>query len=515
MKVLVTNPPWPGEGYGARSAVRWPHRRKDKYLEYPVYLAYTVSILKNAGFKVDFLDGVIEELSVPAFADAVFNIGPDLFVMECSTPSMDYDLETARAVKERLPNTFILMIGSHPTVFHKEILESYSFVDGICRGEFDHLPADLASHLSAGKDLGSVKGLSWRRNSRIIINEDRPLTEDLDLLPFPDRDTVKVDNYRTAQYSGDRGTFMVSSRGCPYGCTYCLWPGTLVGKKVRMRSPENVVNEIQQLVDKYGVDNIYFDDDTINFDINRLIRICRLIQERKIKIKWIAQARVDRVSEDLVKEMKNSGCSIIYFGVESGSAEMLKRIRKGINKEKAEMAFKLAKKYNIKTQAFFLLGIPGETIEKMKETVDFAIRLDPDNAQFAGVVPHPGTVLYEECKQKGYLRANKWEDFAACNLVIETEDFSVKDVEKMRQYAYKKFYFRPRFILKTMLRLKSLDEIKRVTRGLVTVINRVFFYHPERIETMRREKLIQSEGNINSFNLSESSCRFKPLYRET
>ncbi len=514
MKVLVSNPPWPGEDYGARSAVRWPHKRKDKYLEYPVYLSYTVAILKSAGFEVDFLDGVIEELSISAFADKVFEKKPDLIVLECSTPSIDYDLETTREVKERMPNLFTLLVGSHPTLFHKEILENYPYVDGICRGGFDHLPVDLSHSLSSNKKLSSVDGLTWRKGSEIVVNKDRSLVEDLDTFPFPDRDTVKIDNYKSAQYGGDKGTFVVSSRGCPYGCTYCLWPNTLVGKKFRMRSPKNVVNEMEQLVEKYGVDEIYFDDDTINMDINRLIEVCKLIQERNIKVKWIAQARVDFVTEELIREMKKAGCDNIYFGVESGSARMLKRLKKGITKEQARNAFSLAKKYKIKTQAFFLLGTPGETAESMKETIEFAIELDPDNAQFAGVVPHPGTSLYNECKEKGYLKANKWEDFAACNLIIETEDFKAADVEAMRQYAYKRFYFRPGFILKTAIRMKNSREIKRVWRGLKSVLNRIFFYQPYRLKAMRERKQAPLKNRINSFSLLESIHPFKPLYRK-
>jgi radical SAM superfamily enzyme YgiQ (UPF0313 family) len=513
MKVLVTNPPWPGGDYGARSAVRWPHKRKDKCLEYPVFLAYTVSVLKQAGHEVDFLDGIIEELSCDAFADEVYRRKPDLIVLECSTPSIDYDLETARAIKERLPDIFTLLVGSHPTVFHKEILENYPFVDGICRGEFDQLPSDLASQLSAGQDLHHVKGLSWRRNGEIVVNEDRPLIEHLDALPFPDRDIVEIHNYRTAQYGGDKGTFMVSSRGCPYGCTYCLWPNTLIGKKFRMRSPENVVDEMQQLVEAYGVDNIYFDDDTINLDINRLIQICKLIQERDIKVKWIGQARVDRVTEELIWEMKKAGCDIIYFGVESGSSETLKLMKKSITKEQVEKAFALAKKYKIKTQAFFLLGIPGETLDSMQETIDFAIKLNPDNAQFAGVVPHPGTALYDECKRKGYLSASNWKDFSATNLIIKTKHFSPKDVETMRQLAYKKFYFRLNFILKTASRMTTVSEIKRVWRGFKSITNRVFFYQPRRLEALRLSNQCQSK--IDSFPLLQSSYGFRPLYRKT
>jgi radical SAM superfamily enzyme YgiQ (UPF0313 family) len=148
----------------------------------------------------------------------------------------------------------------------------------------------------------------------------------------------------------------------------------------------------------------------------------------------------------------------------------------------------------------------------MKETLNFAIKLGPDNAQFAGVVPHPGTVLYDECTRKGYLRANKWEDFAAHDLIIETEDFSMKDVETMRQYAYRKFYFRPQFILKTALRMSSLREIKRVWRGFLSIMSRVFFYNPGRLQKIREKREQPNRNRVDSFELVVSNNEFRPHY---
>ena len=156
MKVLVTNPPWPGPGYGVRSDVRWPHKRKDKYIEYPLYLGYTVAVLKNTGMDVRFLDGIVDELSIDEFAGIAADINPDMAVIECSTPSIDYDLATARALKQRLPELFVLLVGSHPTFFHRQILEENPFVDGVCRGEFEYTVRDLAFALSNGKNSNTA-----------------------------------------------------------------------------------------------------------------------------------------------------------------------------------------------------------------------------------------------------------------------------------------------------------------------------------------------------------------------
>ncbi|MFH1413987.1 MAG: radical SAM protein [Candidatus Omnitrophota bacterium] len=476
MKVLVTNPPWPGPGYGVRSDVRWPHKRKDKYIEYPLYLGYTVAVLKEAGIDACFLDGIVDELSIDDFSNAAAKIRPDMVVIECSTPSIDYDLATAKALKEKLPNLFTVLLGSHPTFFHKEILEENPFVDGICRGEFEYTLRDLALSLSKNRDISKVDGLSWRDASGIHFNPQRPLVDDLDEIPFPDRDIVKIEPYQTAHYGGLKGTSVCTSRGCPYGCTYCLWPNTMYGKKFRARSPENVVEELQQLEEKYDVKEIYFDDDTINFNKARLIKICQLIRERGIKLKWFCQARVDKVDEELLKEMKAAGCYNIFFGVESGSQRIIDKIKKGIKLEDAQRAFALCRKLGIKTQAFFLLGIPGETQAEMKQTVEFAKSLKPSSAQFAIVVPHPGTKLYEECKSNGWLRVNQWKDFAACNAIIETENFSKEDVDTIRLYAHRHFYFRPTFIFDTLKRMSNLRETRKVFRGAKSIIGRLLFY---------------------------------------
>jgi radical SAM superfamily enzyme YgiQ (UPF0313 family) len=250
----------------------------------------------------------------------------------------------------------------------------------------------------------------------------------------------------------------------------------MVGRDFRARSPEAVVDEMEHLVKKYGVDDIYFDDDTMTIDRERLLKICELIQERELKVHWIAMGRVDTVDEHLLKEMRNAGCDNVYLGVESGSPEILKRLKKGIQLSQVEKAFQVARKVGIKTQAFFMLGGPGETKETLQETIDFAVRLDPDNAQFAAAVPYPGTEMYEEASRKGYLKAQTWEDYAARDIVLETESLSRLDLEKARLEAYRRFYMRPRFILRTLRRMTSVREMRRVFRGTVSIFSRLIYF---------------------------------------
>jgi anaerobic magnesium-protoporphyrin IX monomethyl ester cyclase len=320
MRVLVANPPWPGPGYGARSDVRWPHKRSDKYIEYPIYLAYAVAVVEEAGFEVSFIDAIMDELSIEEFARRVRDLGPRLAVIETSTPSIEHELETAAAIKELAPETFVALLGSHVTYFDSETVAENPAVDAVIRGEFEYTAADLARALDAQADLNGVLGLTYRdTDGDVQVNPDRPLHEPLDKMPFPARHIVQGGEYRAGIYSGGNPTAMVSSRGCPYRCTFCLWPDVLYGHKFRARSAENVVDEIAEAVRSYGHDEIYFDDDTFTIDRQRVLDICRLIQERGLEqeVEWIAQCRVDTVDRELLEAMKAANCGYILYGVES------------------------------------------------------------------------------------------------------------------------------------------------------------------------------------------------------
>ena len=476
MRVLITNPPWPGTGFGARSDVRWPHKRSDKFIEYPIYLAYLVAIVREAGYEVEFLDAILEELGIEEFARRVREMAPDMVVMECSTPSIDYDLRSAAAVKRLSPQTKTVLVGSHPTVFHREIMEENPAVDAVCRGEFDFTVRDLVRAEAAGTDWAEVAGITYHENGAVRVNPDRPLIEDLDQVPFPARDLVRSRFYRQGTFRGKNPTTVVTSRGCPFRCVYCLWPKTLYGQTFRGRSAQNVVDELDECVNRYGVDEVYFDDDSMALDKQRMLAICRMIVDRKLSFEWISQCRVSSMDEEVLRAMKAAGCRYIRFGVESGSPKMLKIMKKGITPEQVTEAFRLARKVGIRTQAFFLFGVPGENRETIRETIDFAKRINADSAQFAVVIPHPGTELFSTSREQGYLHYDRWEDFSSCVGMIETPELSLAEVEAARIRAYKEFYFRPRYILRTLLGIKSWEDFKSVVKSALSIVSRIGFF---------------------------------------
>jgi radical SAM superfamily enzyme YgiQ (UPF0313 family) len=491
MKVLIANPPWPGPGYGARSDVRWPHKRSDKYIEYPIYLAYTAAVVEEAGFEVSFIDAIMDELSIEEFAQRVHELSPRLALIETSTPSIDFDLETAAAVKRLSPGTFVALIGSHVTHFDRETLAANPAVDAVVRGEFEFTAADLARALDDGTSLDQVAGLTCRDASGDVHrNPDRPLFEPLDGMPFPARHIVKGDGYRAGIYSGGSPTAMVSSRGCPYRCTFCLWPDVLYGHKFRARSAKNVVDEIEEAVRTYGHDEIYFDDDTFTIDRQRVMDICRMIQERGLEkeVEWIAQCRVDTVDREMLEAMKAANCGYILFGVESGSPQMLKRMKKGITLDKVRAAFELTREVGIKTQAFFLFGMPGENPDTIRETMELAKELNASSTQFAVAIPHPGTALYEECKTNGWLTSENWADYTAESSLIETPWLSAAEAEAARIRAYREYYYRPRFIMGEALKIRRLADIKRLARGANSVRARIKFFR-QYVEDRQEEQV--------------------------
>lgn len=476
MNVIVTNPPWPGEGYGTRSNIRWPHRRGDKVLTFPVYLAYTVSVLKKAGFKAKGIDAVDMEMGIPAFVDYLKKSNPDIVIMEVSTPSIMYDLECAEQIKSQV-GCKIAFCGPHATYFHKEIIEDYNFVDFCIRGEFEITAKELCISLKNQKEPSGVDGVTFRSNHKAVANKERTPFEVVDSMPYPNREDFKISSYQQAFFSGKRTALMVSSRGCPYNCSFCLWPDTLLGHKFRARSAKNVLDEIEHLIKKYGVDEIYFDDDTFTIDKKRVMDICQGITDRKLKITWLCMSRVNTIDEEMIKAMKKAGCVNIFYGLESGSESILKSINKSITKEQAVKTIRLTQKTGISAGGSFIIGMPEETKKTFKETLDFAKMLHADYLQFALFAPFPGTKAYELAKKEGLLDFNSWSDFdGSRGPITRTRALSKEELLGLLRKAYISYYTSPGVILQNIKRVRTLNGIRSIYRGLNSVMSRVIYY---------------------------------------
>lgn len=475
MKVVVANPPWPGEGYGARTNVRWPHRRGDKILAFPIYLAYASSVLKKSGFDTYAIDAVQKEYGIEKFAEKIKEINPEVVLLEVSTPSIKYDLKTAKQIKKELPECFVVFCGPHATYFHKRIIEKYGFVDACIRREFEHVIKDLCVSIKNNKNLKEVKGITYRDGGVAKINEDAQPIENLDELPFPDRASFKIEDYQQAFFSGKKTASMISSRGCPYQCTFCLWPETMYGRRHRTRSAKNVVDEIELLINQHGVDEIFFDDDTFAISKKRMQDISKEIIQRNIKTSWICMGRVNTVDKETLELMKKAGCIQIFYGFESGSEEILDSIKKGITREQSINAVRLTQKAGLVAGGSFVFGMPKESKKTVRETIKFAKKLKADYVQFTLAAPFPGTKFYEEAKQKNLLDITSWEDLDGTHgAILKTEHLSKEELAGVIRKAYLSYYTSPGVIWQSIKKM-GYDK-KRVFRGFKSLMARLFYY---------------------------------------
>ncbi len=470
MQVLIINPPWPGKGFGTRSQNRIIKHRSDKFLQYPIFLAYSAAQIKKSGFGVTYIDSVIQDLDSDQTITEAKKRHPDVIFMETTTPSIEADYRSLTSLKAAT-GARIIVGGPHATYFHKEVLAECEAIDVVIRHEFDTKIADVVANLNS---LETVNGVTYRNGDAIIDNGDGDVARDLDVIPFPDRDTVPWTWYLEAWYSRKPFMNMMTARGCPYHCAFCLWPQSMYGHKQRFRGLDNVFAEIHQLVERYGVREINIDDGTFTTNRQRVIDFCQRMRREKIDLIWTCNGRVDNLDDDILSEMKQSGCKMIRLGVESGSQEVLDEIKKGLTLEQIEKGVRLVKKHGIQALGGFMFGFPCDSRKSVEQTIRFAKRLSPDQVQFSICMCYPGTSLYEDARENDLLLAKNFKEFdMTYGPVVKTLDMEREDLTNILARAYREFYFRPRFLVQTLRHLKDADEIKRVWRSMRSLLKTI------------------------------------------
>ena len=470
MQVLIINPPWPGKGFGTRSQNRIIKHRSDKFLQYPIFLAYSAAQLKENGFDVTYIDSVIQDFDPDQTIKEAKKRKPDVIFMETTTPSIEADYRSLTSLKDAT-EARIIVGGPHATYFHKEVLNECKAIDVVIRHEFDTKIAGVVASLD---NLESVKGVTYRDGDAIVDNGDGDMAWDLDAIPFPDRDTIPWTWYLEAWYSREPFMNMMTARGCPYHCAFCLWPQSMYGHKQRFRGLDNVFAEIHQLVERYGVREINIDDGTFTTNRQRVIDFCQRMRREKLNLIWTCNGRVDHLDDDVLKEMKRGGCKMTRLGVESGSQEVLDKIKKGLTLEQIEEGIRLVKKHGIQALGGFMFGFPFDSRESVEQTIRFAKKLSPDQVQFSICMCYPGTLLYEDAKRNGLLLAKNFKEFdMTYGPVVKTLDMEREELSNILARAYREFYFRPRFMFQTLGHLKDKDEIKRVWRSMKSLLKTI------------------------------------------
>jgi len=318
-------------------------------------------------------------------------------------------------------------------------------LDVVVRKEGENTLLELVQRLEAGKSYSDVIGTTCRKGTGLVRNPDRPFIENLDELPFPARHFWPIE---CLQKYGTMIFDVVTSRGCVQWCSFCI-EVRAHGRKYRVRSPKNVVDELEFLYKTYNARYFAFLDDAFTIDQRRAVKICEEIKNRKLKIKWACETRVDSVTKELLLKMKEAGCADIWFGIESGSQQVLDSMKKGISLEQIIRAFKWAKEVGIKPNPNVILGAPGETKKTAWETIKFVERLIPDHMGcYTLATPYPGTPMYDFVKKNGWLRVTDFDKYDNATPIFETPTLSIKELREIYDKVPQSFYFRPTYILR-------------------------------------------------------------------
>ena len=470
MKILIINPPWPGKGYGTRSQNRIIKHRSDKYLQYPIFLAYSASQLIRAGHEVSYIDSVIQDYDMNQTLLEARRTEPDAIFMETTTPSIEADYENLTQLKNAT-GAKVVVGGPHATYFHRSVLEECQAIDVVIRHEFDTKIARVVSNLD---DLEAVSGITYRNGGTITDNGDGEFEQDLDSVPFPNRDIVPWSWYLEAWYSRRPFMNMMTSRGCPYHCSFCLWPQSMYGHKQRFRSVDNVIEEIRYLVKRFGVKELNIDDGTFTTNKARVMEFCKKLRDIRAGLIWTCNGRVDNLDDEMLAEMKKSGCKMIRLGVESGLQEVLNEIKKGLTLRQIEEGFRLVKKNGIQALGGFMFGFPYDTRHSIEETLRFAKKLSPDQVQFSISMCYPGTSLYEYAKDNNLVLAKSFNEFdMTYGPVVKMVDLQRAELQHILARAYKEFYFRPSFVVQTFFNIRDIHEARRVFRSMASLLRTI------------------------------------------
>jgi len=438
MKILLINPPR-FENIPVIREERCEITERSSILE-PYSLLQIGALLREDNHHIELIDANGFYLNFNSISTKIKK-GFDAIIFRFTPTTFDHDLKVASIAKSINNNILTIGICFTLNTLSKEVMTDAKDLDIYLRKDYETVIKEIFK-----QELSSVKGITYRKGSKIIINPDAEPIKDYDSMPMPAYDLLpSLKPYFINTPAGQPFTIMYSSRGCPFRCIYC----TVAGTPARMRSAESVLNEIKFLKKKYNIKTISFFDETFTLDKKRVIDICDDIKD--MNITWYCNTRANLVDLTLLKRMYSAGCKGISFGIESGSETILKNISKGITVVQQAEGIRLAKKARIKVYCSFIFGLPGETKKTINETIKFVSKTLPTSAQFNVAVPYPGTKLYELAKEKGWITKLDWKSLYQHSSLMKNENLTPKELEEARKKAYRSLYFNPAWILQNVL----------------------------------------------------------------
>ncbi len=467
MNIALLNPPFIGK---FSRASRSPAVTKSGTIYYPFWLAYATGFLEQVGFDVRLIDAPADGLALEQIMVRMGGFSPDLIVVDTSTPSIYEDVKCAAFLKRRYPHSVITLVGTHPSALPEETLRLDDAIDVVARGEYDETLAALAETLGGGRDFSAVHGISYRSGNLVRHNTARALMDDLDSLPFVTSVYKKHLTIRNYYFAAARHpmVMIITGRGCPYRCFFCVYPQIFHGHRYRPRSPESVVNEFEYIRKELPeVREIGIEDDTFTAYPERSERICDLLIERRVGLPWYCNGRAD-ISYPLLRKMRRAGCRLITVGFESADQNILNAVHKGLMVERMLQFVRDARRAGILIHGCIMMGNPGETDATIRKSFSFALRTRCDSMQFYPLFVYPGTKAYDWALHAGYLKSTNYRRWLnekgdyAC--VLDLPGLSADKLVNTCKRFYVRYHLRPSYIL-----YKIWQFITQPSEGLRTL----------------------------------------------
>jgi len=435
----------------------------------PLGLTYIASFLRENDIEVKILDLAALNLDNEEAKDKIEKLQPDIIGITSTTNTIEETYEISNLVDGIAK---IIVGGPHPTNLPERTLNECSAIDVSVVGEGEQTMLELVKN----SEWNEVKGITYRKNGKIVRTPDRTPIENLDSLPFPARDLLPLDKYWTPGVKRYPFATMITSRGCPHQCIFCT-TRKIHGRRFRYRSADNVIAEIDQLVSDYKIKEINILDDNFTVIQERAEEICDKLIKRNYDLIWKlgTGVRVDRVDKELIMKMKRAGCYLLAFGIETGSQRILNNIKKGITLDQISKAIRWTKEAGMETEGFFMIGNLGENRKTIMQSIEFAKKLDMDYAQFQIFTPLPGTEYTDIIEKEGRILTKSWASYNAFNEpIFEHGDLTPRIMMLMQKLAYKKYYIRPKIFVKKLMKMKSLTELKANIKGGMAVFKMSF-----------------------------------------
>lgn len=467
MKILLVNP-------GQKLALKANNPviiDKERGKNPPLGILYLAATIRQAArHQVDVVDLNLGDVQIEDFETLVRQGGYQVLGVSVNTFTLFDGLKVIDSFRGVCPGGKVIAGGPHVAVYPRETVALG--VDVAVKREGEIIINEILDRIGEPQALHEVEGICFRLGDDIVDTGEGIVIEDLDSLPLPDRALLPYEKYYSLLGQDVYSTTIITSRGCPFPCAFCNRPA--LGRRFRYHGSDYIIDEILHCV-QLGIREFLFYDDTFTVNRRRVMEVCDKIREHDLHVHWDIRTRVDTVDEEMLRALKGAGCCAIHYGVESGSAEILRRLNKGITVDRVKEVFRMTKTVGMDTLAYFMVGNPGETEAHIEESVKLISQIEPDYLHLTIFVPFPATALYREALEKGIIEQDVYRQFAADPTrdfvpPIWNENFSREQLQRIINRAYRGFYMRPRYVCERLRKLRSLAELRRKFKAGLGVI---------------------------------------------